>query len=309
MVDKMKEKENIDRILKKYENLKTDREQPEDKEPEEAGVQPENTPEEKQEEKHEKKKVKGRANVLVSVAAILLILGGLAFFLYPPILQAYNNYQQDKLQDELRKIVAENMQRAREEAEKQNEEAEPADGTAQENSGTVSLPEEPEESPDDYVFMEIPLEDEENVTSEATASATKDRLANQKVYGSIEIEKLDLFYAIVRGTASENLATGIGYMTMTDDLGEVGNCALAGHRGGKNGIFFKNLDQLENGDVVTVTNLYGESFDYVVYDSFVVAPTDVWVLNDPNDGSRMLTLITCENSGTMRLIVRAKMED
>ncbi len=127
--------------------------------------------------------------------------------------------------------------------------------------------------------------------------------------GVIQIEAIDLIYAIVEGTETEDIGVAIGHISDTAGLGELGNCALAGHRGGYSGPYFKNVDQLKKGDSVVITKAGGQKFEYRVTESFIVEPTELWVIEDTGDEKAVLTLVTCEDSGDTRLIVRCEMEE
>ncbi len=135
------------------------------------------------------------------------------------------------------------------------------------------------------------------------------RLNNRTVIGVIQIEAIDLIYAIVEGTETEDIGVAIGHISDTAGLGELGNCALAGHRGGYSGPYFKNVDQLKKGDSVVITKAGGQKFEYRVTESFIVEPTELWVIEDTGDEKAVLTLVTCEDSGDTRLIVRCEMEE
>lgn len=130
------------------------------------------------------------------------------------------------------------------------------------------------------------------------------RLNGQTVIGVIQIPKIELIYAIVEGADSAEIGVAIGHMDNTANLGENGNCALAGHRGGYSGPYFKNLDKLEIGDEVIITDTKQQVFTYKVTETMVVQPEEVWVIEDTGEGVAMLTLVTCENDGKERLIVR-----
>ncbi|MDF2587461.1 MAG: sortase family protein [Anaerocolumna sp.] len=133
-----------------------------------------------------------------------------------------------------------------------------------------------------------------------------DFLSRQQILGMIEIEKIDLKMIIVEGTDWDNIRVTIGHMTQTAAIGDDGNCALAGHRGGTYGTFFKHIDQLENDDEIKLTDLNGKVFTYIVYDKFITEPTDMSVI-EPIQGEKTLTLISCENSGKTRIIVHARL--
>lgn len=130
---------------------------------------------------------------------------------------------------------------------------------------------------------------------EKTVSQTGDAI------GIIEIAALNLKYPVVEGTGSSELSAGIGHIPDTARIGENGNCVLAGHRGSRYGTYFKYLNRLCIGDEVKVTDKEGEVYLYEVAEIRVVGPYDNSVKEQGEE--RKLTLLTCENSGTMRLIV------
>lgn len=218
------------------------------------------------------------------IGGIIIVLG-LAVFLYPIVRQAYSSYRQEGLKDAFYDILEEN----RSKIDLVDNQTEVTPTPIQNNlTGT------------EY----IALEENEVVEDTQTAGNIKNRLSGQTVIGLVEIEKIDLIYAIVEGTSDTNLGVAIGHMTETKPLGAVGNSAIAGHRGGTSGPYFKNLDELSIGDEIKITDLMGNEYIYKVTKSFVVEPTDVWVVED-TPGIKTLTLVTCQESGTMRLIVQA----
>lgn len=88
------------------------------------------------------------------------------------------------------------------------------------------------------------------------------------------------------------------------------NVYIAGHRLGypNTGSFlaFFDLNKLQNGDEVTVTDANGTVYTYRVFRSFSVYPTDVSV-TEPIEGRNILTLQTCTLPDyTKRLIVQAE---
>ncbi len=108
------------------------------------------------------------------------------------------------------------------------------------------------------------------------------------------------------------LERGVVHYGNTAMPGEVGNTVIVGHSShnwwdsGQYKFAFILLDRLEIGDQV-ILNYEGTRYVYEIRDKFVVEPTNVSVLNQPNDES-MLTLITCTPPGTswQRLIVQAE---
>ena len=125
-------------------------------------------------------------------------------------------------------------------------------------------------------------------------------LSSGDVIGLIEIEALELKYPVVEGADSKQLAYGIGHIPDTAAIGSIGNCVLAGHRGSRYGTYFKYLNRLSAGDTVKVMDKEGNVYLYEVVSWEVVGPYDNSVKAQGIETE--LTLLTCENSGTMRLI-------
>jgi sortase A len=99
----------------------------------------------------------------------------------------------------------------------------------------------------------------------------------------------------------------VGHHEGTGNPGQVGNVVLAGHRD-INSALFRDLDRLQPGDEVFVSNGFGE-YRYLVEESLVVSPDYIQVM-DPTDDKR-ITLITCTPIGlaTQRLVVTAKLDE
>lgn len=99
----------------------------------------------------------------------------------------------------------------------------------------------------------------------------------------------------------------VGHHEGTGNPGQVGNVVLAGHRD-INSALFRELDRLQPGDEVFVSNGLGE-YRYLVEESLVVSPDYAQVM-DPTDDKRV-TLITCTPIGlaTQRLVVIARLDE
>jgi sortase A len=131
---------------------------------------------------------------------------------------------------------------------------------------------------------------------------------SQKMLGLIEIKKIKVNLPIVEGVESSNLKAGIGHIPSSAGLGQLGNSALAGHRSYTFGNFFNRLDELQIGDIITITTKKSK-YTYTIYEKLVVLPENVSVLKSTKDES-IITLITCTpvRVATHRLIVHARLE-
>lgn len=111
----------------------------------------------------------------------------------------------------------------------------------------------------------------------------------------IGIESVPAF----NSTTEEKLKQGVIHVPATGFPWQKGaNTYIAGHRIGYPGTpsdeIFYNLDQLVEGDEVTLTDASGRKYVYrITSGPEVVGPGNVQVMNPPEDGSSMLTLQTC----------------
>jgi sortase A len=92
----------------------------------------------------------------------------------------------------------------------------------------------------------------------------------------------------------------------------VANVYIAGHRlgfpGTKSHLVFWDLDKLENGDEVILTDANGTTYTYEVFKKFVVSPRDVHVMR-PVAGKNIVSLQTCTLPDyAERLIVQAELK-
>jgi sortase A len=110
---------------------------------------------------------------------------------------------------------------------------------------------------------------------------------------------------VVEGVTLDLLRLGPGHYPDSDRPGGPGNLAIAGHRT-TYGAPFWALDELEDGDTIHVVDRRGREWVYAFREQRVVAPTDVWVVDeDPLEtGAPTITLTTCHPrfSAAQRLI-------
>lgn len=125
-----------------------------------------------------------------------------------------------------------------------------------------------------------------------------------QVIGTIQISKINLEYPILIESNEDSLNKSI---TRVGDgtVNGIGNLTLAGHNY-IDGSMFGRIDELENGDEISILDLNGNRVTYTIFNKFVTDPNDVSVLEPTEEGTREVTLITCINGNKNRLIIKAR---
>lgn len=130
-----------------------------------------------------------------------------------------------------------------------------------------------------------------------------------KIIGIVKIPKIGIEYPILEiGDIDPENAKGPMKISIIKYWGEkvndYGNLSIAGHNN-KDGTMFGKTKKLENGDIIELTDLTGQTIKYSVYSVFVTDPNDVNILLPKDELVREVTLITCTNGNKERLIVKA----
>lgn len=118
----------------------------------------------------------------------------------------------------------------------------------------------------------------------------------------ITIPKIGITYPVLSDTSDKLLEISVNKY-WGPEPNEVGNYCIVGHNY-RNGKMFGKLNELEHGDIVELEDLTGRTIEYKVYDIYVVDPTDTSCTSQLTNGRKELTLITCTNYGTQRLVVK-----
>lgn len=147
----------------------------------------------------------------------------------------------------------------------------------------------------------IIVKDEKYTTEYETTNGEK-----YTIIGTLKIDKLNIEYDILSSTSVALLKVSLNrYWGCQPN--EVGNMCIVGHNY-LDSRFFGKLHTLNNGDCIEITDSYGKTLKYYVYDMFVADPYDTSATSQLTNGNKEITLITCYNKGTQRLIVKARAE-
>ena len=117
----------------------------------------------------------------------------------------------------------------------------------------------------------------------------------------IQAPTIGLDKIVVEGVSLDDLKKGPGHYPETPLPGQEGNAALAGHRT-TYGAPFNRIDELQQGDEITVTTVQGE-FTYVVKATHIVSPSEVQVLEDKGDNRLTMTACHPKYSARQRIVV------
>ena len=127
-----------------------------------------------------------------------------------------------------------------------------------------------------------------------------------EIIGVLEMPTMELTMPVYLGASDGHLAAGATVLGNTSaPIGGVNtNCVIAGHRGWHGADYFRHIDRLQAGDMVTITNLW-ETLTYAVVDMKIIQPDQVDKIKI-QPGRNLLTLITCHpyaSGGRQRLAV------
>jgi sortase A len=137
-----------------------------------------------------------------------------------------------------------------------------------------------------------------------TPGSTQPSMPAGTVVAHLIIPKIGVNYYVVEGVGSSQLAEGPGHYPGTAMPGAAGNVGIAGHRT-THGAPFYNLNELQPGDLISLTSTAGQTFTYKVTTQFVVAPSDGAVLNPTPTPTLTLTTCNPRYSAAQRLVVQA----
>ena len=181
----------------------------------------------------------------------------------------------------------------------------------EENATIVILNEEDPESiviSSTYEDADIEVTDESG--EEETVNVQTYVTASGQVYwpvATISIPSIDCTYPILNTWSDELLKIAPCYYHGAEP-NQVGNFCIVGHNY-RNSKFFSKVPSLQIGDSIFIEDLTQTTLEYQVYDVYTVNPKDTSCtsqLDQLRNGTTEITLITCTNDGSQRVIVKAR---
>ena len=126
------------------------------------------------------------------------------------------------------------------------------------------------------------------------------------VVGTIEIPAIDIEYPILQKVSKSSLETSVA-MLYGAGINQVGNTVIIGHNY-RNGLFFSNNKRLNNGDKIYITDNSKNRLTYTIYNKFETTPEDASFYSRDTAGKPEITLSTCNDDSSKRLIIFASAE-
>ena len=125
-----------------------------------------------------------------------------------------------------------------------------------------------------------------------------------EVVAVLEIPRLEIEYPVFSSTSKELLKVSLNKY-WGPNPNRPGNFCILGHNYNDEK-FFGKLNQIQIGDIVKLTDMYGITLYYKVYDTFVVDPDNTDCTSQLTDGETEITLITCTKDFKNRFVVKAR---
>ena len=127
-----------------------------------------------------------------------------------------------------------------------------------------------------------------------------------KVSSKLEIPKINLATYVLDEKSDEAM-----WVCPTKYYGPepngVGNYCIAAHNYNKQNMF-NHIIELQIGDSIYLTDNNFGKLEYVVYDVYKALPSNTEPLTQETNGHREITLITCSDYSSKRIIVKARLK-
>ena len=224
----------------------------------------------------------GNFLTMVLVILIVAVIGILGFFVYSQVNSgAINNNAQSAIDEfeKSTKIVSRKNTDDEETTEEGQEDEESLSDKLKEQYGSTS---------------------ERNRTKK---EAEKTYMEGYEVKGVIEIPKTKVHYPVLSTVTKRSLEIAVG-IAYGPGLNEVGNTIIYGHNY-RNGLFFSDNKKLAKDDKVYITDQYGEKVTYKIYNIYETTPNDASYMERDTEGRREISLQTCTDDSSGRIIIWA----
>lgn len=124
--------------------------------------------------------------------------------------------------------------------------------------------------------------------------------------GYINIPKTNVNLPVLDDVSKAALEKSVGIL-YGPGLNKPGNTVIIGHNY-RNGTLFSNNGKIEVGDKIYITDSTGNKVTYVVYNTYITTPEDADYMPRDTKGAMEISLSTCTDDSSGRIITWAKAE-
>ena len=219
------------------------------------------------------------------IFSIILVCSLFSYYIYA-------NYDRNKSEEVSKEILA-GIQMIDD-----SEDEEIVDNTVKQYDGIIVIAIDDDEELDDQI---IEQPQQQNLAKTYTAENGK----TYSIDATLNIPRLGINYPVLADWSEELLKISLNKY-WGPEPNEVGNYCIVGHNY-RSGKMFGNLPAITNGDIIELTDTkYGRTIKYEVYDRKQINPDDTSCTSQLTGGKKEITLITCKEYGTQRLVVKAR---
>lgn len=226
---------------------------------------------------------------MILVVVIVVILGIVGYF-------AYDAYNQTTKNANAQAALADFEQATKSVRKKVQDKKESEDTTDQNGS---SIDEDLQNA-----FNNALAGEKEEENTEPEEEPEKVMFEGYEMLGSISIPKTNCNYPILAEVTRHSLEVAVAKLYGPDTLNQPGNTVIVGHNY-RNGLFFSNNSKLAIGDIINITSPT-ETVTYEIYNIYYDSPDEASYMKRDTGGAREISLSTCNNDSSQRLIIWAR---
>ena len=143
-------------------------------------------------------------------------------------------------------------------------------------------------------------------TDSSSGGSTQKTYKGFGVVGTMRIPATNFEYPILEKVTKKSIETAVAFQWGAG-INQVGNSVIIGHNY-RNGLFFSNNKKLQIGDKIYIKDNSGTEMTYTIYDKFETSDSDTSFYQRDTAGKPEVTLSTCTDDSSARLIILARVE-
>ena len=152
----------------------------------------------------------------------------------------------------------------------------------------------------------VPPTQDEPQSSSGSSSGKTYTYKGYNMIGTIQIPKTKIKCPIVDKVTPSSIVSAVAVLYGVG-LNQVGNTVIVGHNY-RDGTFFSNNKKLVAGDKIYITDTSGNRVEYTIYNTYITTDQDLNYAVRDTAGKREISLSTCTENASQRLVIWAKAE-